>query len=92
MRAARWVSGLDQEGCKGARRHDATHVRARRKLTTGKMRVVAVHGRYQLMLQMYGEKAEEAEELKMDLEDVKGELKRQMQMFLVQIEDLKGKN
>jgi hypothetical protein len=38
---------------------------------------------------MYGEKAEEAQELQFDLDDIKGVLKSQTQQFLSQIEDLK---
>ena len=39
---------------------------------------------------MYGEKAEEAQELQMDLADVKSVLKSQTQHFLLQIEELKA--
>ena len=46
--------------------------------------------RYQHLLQMYGEKAEEAQELQFDLDDIKGVLKSQTQQFLQQIDDLKA--
>jgi len=38
--------------------------------------------RYNAVLQMYGEKAEEAEELKMDLIDIKSMYKQQIQQLL----------
>eukprot|EP00730_Choanoeca_flexa_P019386 TRINITY_DN9465_c0_g2_i1.p1 TRINITY_DN9465_c0_g2~~TRINITY_DN9465_c0_g2_i1.p1 ORF type:complete len:1034 (+),score=351.34 TRINITY_DN9465_c0_g2_i1:104-3205(+) len=48
-----------------------------------------LNNRYQHLLQMYGEKAEEAQELQMDLDDIKSVLKSQTTQFLQQIEDLK---
>jgi len=43
-----------------------------------------LEAKYQTMLTMYGEKVEEAEELRLDLQDVKD-------MFKTQIEQLVGK-
>ena len=41
-------------------------------------RLQEVEGRYNALLQMYGEKVEEADELKMDLQDVKDMYKAQV--------------
>ena len=41
-----------------------------------------MESKYSAVLQMYGEKAEEAEELKMDLQDIKNMYKQQVSTFL----------
>ena len=46
--------------------------------------------RYQCLLQMYGEKAERAQELQLDLDDIKALLQTQTQQFLAEMERLKG--
>lgn len=45
--------------------------------------------RYQHMLVMYGEKAEEAQELKLDLEDVRATYQLQIQQLAARLEELK---
>jgi hypothetical protein len=42
-------------------------------------------------MQMYGEKAEEAEELKMDLQDVKTMFREETLQLLMRVEELEGK-
>ncbi len=42
------------------------------------------------MLVMYGEKAEEAQELRMDLQDVKSMFQAQVQQLVTQLEQLRA--
>eukprot|EP00045_Choanoeca_perplexa_P010629 m.109306 g.109306 ORF g.109306 m.109306 type:complete len:547 (+) comp15341_c0_seq22:1450-3090(+) len=65
-------------------------VKAQEDLAALQVAQEELQNRYQHLLQMYGEKAEEAQELQFDLDDIKGVLKSQTQQFLLQIDELKA--
>jgi len=78
---AKTKEGLTRELAKVTRRADLVD-QLEEQIGTLQNQYTATEQKYQTMLTMYGEKVEEAEELRLDLQDVKEMYKTQIQELL----------